>query len=350
MASAKVFAKLQADQNSITQLAEHHSKQGSNLSNSSLAKKASLAAQRWHQNVLANQASAQNKFPPSRDEKELLKRHQKDPPSLCLHLYPTYFKFEHEDGFFSYKSQFKDFLACIKDKRLPGDLMDVFDQAQCRYYDGCLIVEIQDHRGQGTETAATTKRIVMKPTAESIWTDIALLSEEWGFPWTESIALQVEAQILIATEEPLCLDPTIQVTRVSNALEFTTGQRRPKRKAKYNSVEREQKLAKKAENNKLMTLMDSRAKRTFPFEPSFGKISFVQDWKSKKSKQGSEALSAIDIKKGKGRKNVSEAPVLSDGRKCVRTIRFERSEADKKVYTIVNIYCQWRQYRFQYWP
>lgn len=61
MASAKVFAKLQADQNSITQLAEHHSKQGSNLSNSSLAKKASLAAQRWHQNVLANQASAQNK-------------------------------------------------------------------------------------------------------------------------------------------------------------------------------------------------------------------------------------------------------------------------------------------------
>lgn len=96
--------------------------------------------------------------------------------------------------------------------------MDVFDQAQCRYYDGkftlcenknesflmidmigCLIVEIQDHRGQGTETAATTKRIVMKPTAESIWTDIALLSEEWGFPWTESIALQVEAQILVSS-------------------------------------------------------------------------------------------------------------------------------------------------------
>jgi hypothetical protein len=37
----------------------------------------------------------------------------------------------------------------------------------------------------------------MKPTAESIWTDITLLSEEWGFPWTEDIALQVEAQILV---------------------------------------------------------------------------------------------------------------------------------------------------------
>lgn len=43
------------------------------------------------------------------------------------------------------------------------------------------------------------KRIVMKPTAESIWTDITLLSEEWGFPWTEDIALEVEAQILVNT-------------------------------------------------------------------------------------------------------------------------------------------------------
>ncbi len=52
MASAKVMAKLQADQSSITQLAELHSKQGSNLSNSSLAKKASLAAQRWQHSPL----------------------------------------------------------------------------------------------------------------------------------------------------------------------------------------------------------------------------------------------------------------------------------------------------------
>lgn len=57
MASAKVMAKLQADQSSIAQMAELHSKQGSNLSNSSLAKKAGLTAQRWHQSVLASQAA-----------------------------------------------------------------------------------------------------------------------------------------------------------------------------------------------------------------------------------------------------------------------------------------------------
>jgi hypothetical protein len=53
------------------------------------------------------------------------------------------------------------------------------------------------------------------------------------------------------------LDPSFQVSRISNALQFTTGHRKIKRKMKYNSVEREQKLAKKAENNKLMTLMDA---------------------------------------------------------------------------------------------
>ncbi|KAG2237292.1 hypothetical protein INT48_009025, partial [Thamnidium elegans] len=343
MASAKVMAKLQADQSSITQMAELHSKQGSNVTNSSLAKKTGLAAQRWHHSVITSQTT--HRPPSSRDEKDLLKRHQKDPPSLCLHLYPTYFKFEHEDGFFSYKSQFKDFLTCIKDKRLPGDLMDVFNDASCRYYNGCLIVEIHDHRSgdpennnRTLETEAKMKRIVMKPTAESIWTDITLLSEEWGFPWTEDIALEVEAQILIATEEPLCLDPSFQVTRVSNAIEYTNGSRKLKRKCKWNSVELEQKLAKKAENDKLMTLMDTRAKRVFPFEPSFGKISFVQDWRSKEQKAGMEPLPAIDTKKGKGRKTLVEPPTLPDGRKCCRTIRFERSEGDRKVYTIVNIY------------
>lgn len=72
---------------------------------------------------------------------------------------------------------------------------------------GCLIVEIHDHRSSDREnnnrlpeSEAKMKRIVMKPTAESIWTDITLLSEEWGFPWTEDIALEVEAQILVNRE------------------------------------------------------------------------------------------------------------------------------------------------------
>lgn len=57
MASAKVMAKLQADQSSITQMAELHSKQGSNVTNSSLTKKTGLAAQRWHHSVITSQTT-----------------------------------------------------------------------------------------------------------------------------------------------------------------------------------------------------------------------------------------------------------------------------------------------------
>ncbi|RCH81809.1 Transcription factor spt20, partial [Rhizopus azygosporus] len=303
------MASAVADQSSVGQLIEPHSQQTSNM-------------------------NKQHKLICSPREEELLKRHSQDPPSLCLHLYSTYFKFEHEDGFFSYKSQFKDFLLCIKERRLPGDLMDVFNEASCRYYDGCLIVEIHDHRSESIEI----KRVVMRPTAESIWTDVALLSEDWGFPWTEDVALEVEAKILVAAEEPLCLDPSIQVTRVSNAIEYVSTPKKVKKKLKWNSVEREQKLAKQAEHLRLMTLKDNRAKRPFPFEPSFSKISYLQDWRSKKQKANAEPLPAIDVKKGKGRKSLLEPITLPDGRKCVRSIRFERPEGDKKIYTLINIY------------
>ncbi|CAO3656965.1 unnamed protein product [Mucor hiemalis] len=63
MASAKVMAKLQAEQSSITQLAELHSKQGSSL-NSSLGRKVNVP-QRWHQSTI----TAQHKFPSAQDEK-----------------------------------------------------------------------------------------------------------------------------------------------------------------------------------------------------------------------------------------------------------------------------------------
>ena len=72
--------------------------------------------------------------------------------------------------------------------------MDVFDEAACRYYEGCLIVEIHDHRK--TEEPVI-KRVAMQPTAESLWTDIILLNEDWGYLWTEDIALEVESKVLV---------------------------------------------------------------------------------------------------------------------------------------------------------
>ncbi|KAI9303553.1 Spt20 family-domain-containing protein [Cunninghamella echinulata] len=342
MAAAKIMAKLQSEQNNIIQVADLHSKQGSSITK---YKKKEI-----NRNQIPASINKQETFISLKhDDQSLIERHTNDPPSLILHLYPTYFKFEHEDGFFSYKSQFKDFLTCVKEKQLPSDLMDVFNEASCQYYEGCLIVEIHDHRqinneninSDNDDTITQIKRVVMRPTAESIWTDIQLLNEEWGYQWTEQMALEVEAQILLATEEPLCLDPSFNVSRISNAIEFSIGSKKTKKKQKWNSLEREQKLAKKVENNKLMTIMDKRAKRSFPFEPSFGNISFVQDWRTKKQKSSHDPIPSIEMKKTKNRKTLTEPPMSPNGKKCVRTIRFERPEGEnRKVYTVVNLYSQ----------
>ena len=63
---------------------------------------------------------------------------------------------------------------------------------------------------------------------------------------------------------------------------------------------------------------------------SFGKISFLHDWRAKRQKLDTEPIPSIEAKKKGGRKVLLEPPNLPDGRKCVRTIRFERSEGESK--------------------
>lgn len=65
---------------------------------------------------------------------------------------------------------------------------------------GSLIVEIHDHRhsAQQQDVEPNIKRVVMRPTAESLWTDILLLNEVWGSAWTQDIALEVESKVLVS--------------------------------------------------------------------------------------------------------------------------------------------------------
>ncbi|KAI8582013.1 hypothetical protein K450DRAFT_230399 [Umbelopsis ramanniana AG] len=283
-------------------------------------------------------------------------------PSLKIHLYSTYFKFENNGAFFSYKSQFKEFLKYVKERRLPPDLTDVFDSAGCTFHNGVIVIEVVDHRKPRVDSNATeatkentdanegepvfdpntptVKRIEMKPDAQSIWNDICLLNEESNINMTESEALDVESKLLLLNEEPLCLDPSFQVTRVANAIQYAQRDKKRKKKRKLNSYELAARKERKAENATLMAMMDERAKRPYPFEPRFGNISFLQEWMSKKRKMDAEPMATVDDRKNKVKKGPQDVPTLSDGRRCIRTIRFERSEGHRKVYTSVNIYEQ----------
>jgi hypothetical protein len=77
--------------------------------------------------------------------KQIRKRNQE--ASLTLHLHPHHCRFEHQNGVFLYDSPIKSLLESIKDARLPVELLDLLDATAVKYYEGCLVVEVVDHRG-----------------------------------------------------------------------------------------------------------------------------------------------------------------------------------------------------------
>lgn len=78
--------------------------------------------------------------------KSIRKRHHGE-ASLTLHLHPNHCRFEHQNGVFLYDSPIRALLESIKDARLPVELLDLLDATAVKYFDGCLVVEVIDHRG-----------------------------------------------------------------------------------------------------------------------------------------------------------------------------------------------------------
>jgi len=83
----------------------------------------------------------------------VLKRHRNKPPSLIIHLHPTHFRFDTQDGSFSYNSPMKFILEHLKAQTIPHDMMEDLTAAGTRFYEGCLIVQIQDHRTNSGESS-----------------------------------------------------------------------------------------------------------------------------------------------------------------------------------------------------
>lgn len=85
----------------------------------------------------------------------VLKRHRSKPPSLILHLHSTHFRFDTQDVSFSYNSPMKFILEHLKAQTIPHGMMEELVAAGTRFYDGCLIVQIQDHRTNSGESSAS---------------------------------------------------------------------------------------------------------------------------------------------------------------------------------------------------
>ncbi|KDQ19191.1 hypothetical protein BOTBODRAFT_63293 [Botryobasidium botryosum FD-172 SS1] len=215
-------------------------------------------------------------YNPTRTNEQFLKLHAGSPPSLSVHLHQDHWRFN-QSGHCLYHTPIASLLEDIRARRLPVDFLSILDQTGVPWYDGCLIVEIYDHRDvEASENPAepvAPQRVVLRPTPESMWSDLCSLNSRLNAQWTDEDALDIEARILAATSAPLCLDPDPIVTRIANAaLRATTPARPLPFKRKAAATEKDGDEAEKAYLQKLAKMMNPRADRVF--RPTFNLLNF----------------------------------------------------------------------------
>ncbi|MCJ1467902.1 Transcription factor spt20, partial [Pseudocyphellaria aurata] len=103
-----------------------------------------------------------------KDTAFILKKYRNAAPSLILHIHATQFRFEQQDGSFSYNSPMRSILEHIKLSTVPHDLLEEFAAAGVKFYEGCLIVQIQDHRSTSNSSASTNVPVADKHVPFSI--------------------------------------------------------------------------------------------------------------------------------------------------------------------------------------
>lgn len=82
-----------------------------------------------------------------RDSQYILRKHKTKQPSLVIHLHPTHFRFDKQDGSFAYDSPMRFFLQHMRHQTVPHEILGEMLANKVQFYDGCLIVEVHNHRG-----------------------------------------------------------------------------------------------------------------------------------------------------------------------------------------------------------
>ncbi|CAN8103434.1 unnamed protein product [Discula destructiva] len=98
--------------------------------------------------------------PPTKDY--ILKKFVGNPPSLVVHLHLSHFKFDNQDDYFPYTSPMKSFLEHLNARTIPHDMMTEFTEGEVPFYEGCLIVEVHNHR-----IAAVEEKEEARPSSRS---------------------------------------------------------------------------------------------------------------------------------------------------------------------------------------
>ncbi|KAI9097359.1 Spt20 family-domain-containing protein [Phlyctochytrium arcticum] len=290
------------------------------------------------------------------------------PPALILHLYPTHFTMNEYDTTYQYNGPLKEFLESVNRQELPTNAVNLFRDSD--FHDGHIHVQVRDYRvnfhantqvsekGQGkevlssptdTSTMSTAvpyiRCLVLRPTPASLWADICnmhTLINPSAPPVMDETALEVEAKVLLATQEPLTLDADPALARTANLKALNDAKYRIARKRPRNWAAKEADDEKKRESDKMMLIMDERRKTEF--HPKFNKFLFIEDWRKRKALYDADVLLTIHdkrhIKVPKKSSPDSRFDLNSDVGNIARTMTFQKlyEHLGVTIYTILNVH------------
>ncbi|EKX54563.1 hypothetical protein GUITHDRAFT_100037 [Guillardia theta CCMP2712] len=124
------------------------------------------------------------------------------PVSFTINLFPGGFSIDGMTEAHPYDQHSRDFLKCLDLGRLPGDMiMDRCGDFEFQYFDGCLIVEIKDHRmPKQYDLKPHVHRVVLQPSNQSVANDLKVIWHRNQGLSLDDI-LQLEQNMLMGSEK-----------------------------------------------------------------------------------------------------------------------------------------------------
>eukprot|EP00063_Salmo_salar_P048778 XP_014023613.1 PREDICTED: transcription factor SPT20 homolog isoform X3 [Salmo salar] len=111
-------------------------------------------------------------------------------------------------------------LEYLDAEELPPILVDLLEKSQVNiFHCGCVVTEVRDYRQSGNTKMPSfqSRHVLLRPTMQTLVCDVHAMTSDHQ-KWTQEDKFQLESQLLLATADPLCLDPSISVTCTANHL------------------------------------------------------------------------------------------------------------------------------------
>ncbi|XP_076178961.1 uncharacterized protein LOC143152555 isoform X3 [Ptiloglossa arizonensis] len=132
-----------------------------------------------------------------------------------------------------------ELLSCIDNGQLPAMLAEQLETSHSHlFYDGCIIAEVRDYRKAFPHTKAEVHHVLLKPTTQSVLSDVSTLTSDGD--WSHEERLMLESHLVAATQGPLCLDPnpipSLATTRLRQSKSLLTDHQLMRQAKKFSQV------------------------------------------------------------------------------------------------------------------